>query len=301
MLTLGVSTGERIEEQTGSFDANARAWVMSGIQRWFPNYALAKSPLSDEELGCRTEDCYIRLQTSYKADYVISGSSATTASSYSLRLVLIGTGGSILKIVNKDCSQCSDEATRRKNYEDAVGELFHLETSPPPPRKSRGGPRKRPQCAPYATFQRGIAVGASSAFLLTGIVAASTFAGLDGAVYDQATGSVYQLKNHAILSGGLTALPLLGLGLALGINGNARMDSAQCRFVAPRKQTFRRGFALGSFGAIALTSLVATITFAGLHGQPYDDQNQLAFANSAIATGVGTGLSLTGFLIAWPW
>lgn len=304
-LVLGISTGATLEEQTSKFDTKARSWVISGLQRWFPNYSVSKTALTDENLGCRTTECYVRLQNSHKADYVIFGSSAINPLNYSLQLVLIGANGAILKIVNKECPQCALEENRRRQYEEAVGELFQMEATPPPRAESKLPVARRRECTPYATFQRGIGVGATSALLLLGLTTTIMLASLNGKIYDAANNEEYDFANHAALSGGLTLLPLSGLGLALGLNRpdttSAGAQAGQCRQTLPMKKTFLRGLALGALGSTAIAGLASTVTFSSMSGLHYDDQRQFDYKNPAIAAGVGTGLFIAGFLLSFPW
>lgn len=305
ILVLGISTGTSIEEQTSKFDIKARSWVTSGLQRWFPNYLVAKTVLPAEELGCRTTECYIELQNFHKADYIISGSSSMSPLNYSLQLVLIGAHGAILKIIHKECPQCALEENRQYKYEEAVGELFQMEVTPPPRSESNLPATKSKECTQYATFQRGIGVGVTSALLLLGLTTTITLAGLNGRVYDVANNEEYNFTNHATLTGGLTLLALSGLGLSLGIQRPATTSAGaqvgQCRQVPPAKKNFLRGLVLGAFGSIAILGLAATLTFSSMDGQRYDAQRQFDYKNSAIAAGAGMGLSVAGFLLSWPW
>lgn len=308
VMVLGVSINQPTDASAAQFDSTARTTIQGRVKELYPNSTIATGNLSATDLGCRSVNCWTQLATAHNANYLIVGSYTDTPLKYKVELALISSRGELLKDATNDCRQCEAPQKLTKLTE-AVGRLFQPEPvdSAPLPSILPKVDNKLPSCPQYLSFQRGVAAGASSAFLLTGLVAGISLSALDGKHYSPT--ETYSLGPLQGLAYGASVLPAVGLGLSLGLSRpSAPADSARARTESPvcvvqpqGKRTFGRGFALGALGGLVVTSLIATATFGGLNSYDYDATRKLSLQTPTIASSVVLGAAAVGFIAAWPW
>jgi hypothetical protein len=340
VLVLGVSVQRDAERGDVDFDPRARTAIQTHISTLFRTARVLTTALKRDDLGCRSLSCWTSLSASHQADYILTADISDLPARYSAEVALADRQGNLIKVDKKDCSQCTDEQ-KGKTLLAAIDALFTAEVPDAPLPSILPPPVPPPArlCPQPWNFERGIATGASAAFLFTGLFTAVSLSALDGKVYadDAQRRLTYELGPHQGLFFGLSGLSALSLGLSLGVghpaqdglircpekgacpaaegarSGKASAPASErallegriCREPPHTRRTFFRGVALGALGGMFVSSLLATATFGALHGGSSSSASGATTTYSMVgptaASGTLAGLSAVGFLLAFPW
>ncbi len=337
ILVLGVSVKHDSAQQGIDFDARARSVVQAHVTSLYRTAKILNPSLRRDDLGCRSRECWALLSQTHQADYLLTADILDHPANYSVEVALADRQGHVVRVGKKDCTQCSEDS-KPKTLASAVDALFTAQVVEPLPSilPSEPAPIRR-ACPQVYSFGRGLAIGASSSLLFSSLFAAVSLSSLDGKAFrpSDPNSPTYALGPHQGVLYGLSGLSAAALGLSLGVarpagqavircpttgpcpaaeqaraekasasdSERAQLEERLCREPAVGKRTFFRGLALGSLGGMLVSSLVATATFGGLQGQPYDAAGRFTYRMTGplAVSGSLAALSAVGFLAAFPW